>query len=425
MKQAFTDRFLKALKPAPRGKRATYWDAVVPGFGVRVTDKRHVSFFVMRRRTGFARPVRVVLGPYPALSLAVARDRARDALHDLTAGIHPGERAAAERRAEETRKTNLFENVAAEFIERHASKRRTGVGIAQLVGRELIARWGRVPITAITRSDVIRMIEEITDRGTPYAAHQALIYTRRLFNWAIARDLYGLVHSPCDRLSARDLIGSPEPRQRILSDGELRLLWRATEAEPNREYPYFPYIRLLLLTGQRRSEAADATWDEFDLDGALWVIPGHRMKNNSPHEIPLSPPVVDLLRTLPRFAGGPYVFSTTAGARPISGFTKFKDRFDRRLAELSPPGIPNWRLHDLRRTMRTHLSALPISPQTAELVIGHRQRGIQRVYDLHAYAKEKREALELWAQRLSAIVAINKSDAAGLEGHNQRKRASA
>src|SRR5207244_1817792 len=115
-----------------------------------------------------------------------------------------------------------------------------------------------------------------------------------------------------------------------------------------------------------------ATWDEIDLAKAVWIIPAARMKNNSPHEIPLSPAAVDLLTSLPRFLNGKYVFSTTAGTRPISGFTQYKTKLDRRIAEFAPPGMADWRLHDLRRTMRTHLSALPVSPMVAELVIGHR-----------------------------------------------------
>jgi integrase len=404
MKQLLTDRLLKALKPAPAGTRTTHWDAAVPNFGVRVTEKKHVSFFVLRRRHGSPKLIRVVLGSYPALRLSEARDQARKTLADLTAGIHPGERAAATRKAEAARTANLFANIAEEFITRHAAKKRTAIPIAQLIRRELVSRWGKRPITDIGRADIITMADEITDRGTPFAAHQALIYARRLFNWAIARDTYGLNHSPCDRLSASDLIGPPQPRQRLLSDAELQLLWRATEGESREVYPYAPYVRLLLLTGQRRAEGANATWDEFDLAKAVWIIPAARMKNNSPHEIPLSPAAVHLLASLPRFLNGQYVFSTTAGTRPISGFTQYKTKLDRRIAELAPPGMADWRLHDLRRTMRTHLSALPVSPMVAELVIGHRQRGLQRVYDLHSYAAEKRQALELWAARLSAIV---------------------
>jgi integrase len=244
------------------------------------------------------------------------------------------------------------------------------------------------------------MVEEINDRGTPHAAHQALIYARRLFNWAIARDTYGLMISPCDRVSARDLIGPLSPRQRTLSDAELRFIWRATDAA---DYPLSPFIRMLLQTGQRRSEVAEATWDEFDLEKKLWTIPASRMKNGIAHAVPLAASVLDILSSLPRFKG-PYLFSTTFGERPISGFAKLKRRLDQRIAELTPEAVVRWRLHDLRRTMRTHLSALEIAPIVAELVIGHRQRGIQRVYDLHSYEKEKLHALELWTNTLLAIV---------------------
>src|SRR5207237_7107639 len=136
-----------------------------------------------------------------------ARKRARDAITDLTAGIHPGQREIERRKAEQARRANLFENVAADFITRHVSKRRTAVAITLRIKRELEARWAKRPITDITRADVIRMTEEIVDSGRPEAARQTLAYCRRLFSWAIARDIYGLTHSPCERIAAVDLIG--------------------------------------------------------------------------------------------------------------------------------------------------------------------------------------------------------------------------
>ena len=146
------------------------------------------------------------------------------------------------------------------------------------------------------------------------------------------------------------------------------------------------------------------TWREVDLDNALWMIPAHRTKTGAPHEVPLSGMAVDLLASLPRFVGD-FVFSANGGRAPIKGFAKFKDRIDARGAELAPPGLGEWRFHDLRRSARTNLSSLGISPFIAELVIGHAQKGVHKVYDVHRYQAEKRDALERWANRLRTIIA--------------------
>lgn len=394
MKCTFSDKFLKSLKPPQIGKRDTYWDAALPSFGVRVTDKRRVTFFVLRRPRGSLKPSRVVLGPYPVVTLAKARERARATLDLMENGTTPREMAFRQQQVEEIKQSNTFERVAEDFIARYVSKKRTAVQIQQIIRSKLISRWKDMPVTGISRRDVIKMLEEIVDAGTPFSASQTLIYARRLFNWAIARDAYGLSFSPCDRIIAKDHIGAHSSRTRILTDSELRLLWRATEPDHGGTYPYGPFIKLLVLTGVRRSELAEAKWNEFDLENRLWTIGAERMKNNSTHTVPLTPLALIFLRELPRFSG-PYLFSTTHGSRPIAAFSKMKKVLDQKVAALASNSIPEWRLHDIRRTVRTNLARLGVSPVVAELVIGHKQRGISAVYDLYQYESEKRAALEL------------------------------
>ncbi len=157
------------------------------------------------------------------------------------------------------------------------------------------------------------------------------------------------------------------------------------------------------MTGQRLREVANAEWKEFDLDQAVWTIPATRMKGNAAHEVPLPGAVADMLRTLPR-GTGPFVFSTTGGRRPVSGFSKAKERLDGLLADVGP-----WTFHDLRRTMRTNLGGLPVPTNVAEMCIAHAQPGLHKVYDRHSYRDEKRRAFELWAARLLSIVEPRKT----------------
>jgi integrase len=276
------------------------------------------------------------------------------------------------------------------------AKLRSGPEVKAAIRRELISRWGARPITEINRRDIVHVLEEIADSGRPYAAHKLFSYASKLFGWAIARSLYGLETSPCTGIKTSEVIGKKEPRQRVLNDTEIRALWQATEGLG---HPAAPFIRMLLITGQRLREVAEMRWAEIDLDKALWTIPPERMKGDAAHEIPLPPIAVEILKSLPRFTG-PYVFTTTGGTRPIGGFSKMKLRID---AAMKEPIAP-WRFHDARRTMRTGLGALPVPNNVAELCIAHAQPGLHRTYDLHSYRDEKRRAFELWAARLADII---------------------
>lgn len=234
-----------------------------------------------------------------------------------------------------------------------------------------------------------------------------------MFGWAIGRGVYGLEHSPCDRLKPKNLIGKRDPRDRTLTDDELRAFWRATARVG---YPYGPLFRMLLLTGQRKTEVSDALWPEFNIDGALWTVPPQRFKSDAEHRVPLTNDVLALLRTLPRFKAGEHLFSTTFGKKPVDGFSKAKERLDKVMLEelrkmaaehgddAEKVKLPPFVLHDLRRTMRTRLSALRVPDTVAEMVIGHGRKGLQRVYDQHKFIDEMREALAAWASRLRDIV---------------------
>jgi integrase len=353
-----------------------------------------------RQRNGPQQPIRVALGKFPGVSLAEGRERAWPVLRDLKTGIDPRRRTAEAARVEVAKQANTYSAVAEEFLKRHAVRARTARAIELRVRRELIARWSDRPIGDIGRVDVIRMLDEIVDRGHPEAARQTLVYGRRLHDWAISRGIYGVESSPYDRLKARDLLGVKKARQRVLSDAELALIWRATADWP----VYGDYVRLLLLLGVRRNELARATWNEIDLNKALWTIPPERMKSDESLTVPLSPIVVEILSSLPRFGSSPHVF-TTRGLHPITDFATIKKQLDRRVAALNGgEPVEHWTLHDCRRTFRTALSTIGIPPHICELAIGHRQPQLLRTYDRHRYDVEKRHAFEAHAARLLRIV---------------------
>jgi len=399
----FTDRGLKALK-APRAGRATHWDAGLPNFGVRVTFTGSACFIVMRYvdrkllRRSIGRPWHVPLpkGAKLPTSLEAARDEARQSLADMARGVDPKEKRKAQVRVAARLRENTFASVADAFIADHVVKLRSAKNVTAHIRKVLIPAFGERPIGEITRPEMVALIRDIKKRA-PHSAYHALAYARKLFAWAIVQDVYGLESSPCDRIFAKDLIGQAAPRDRVLADNELAAIWHATDTLG---VPFGPFVRMLMITGQRRSEVAQATWGEIDLDNALWTIPPERMKGDAAHLVPLSPPAVKLLRELHKTRGaGEFVFMTTDGKLPISAFSQNKVRLDGMLESVAP-----WRFHDLRRTVRTGLGGLKIATTVAELVIAHAQPGLHKTYDRHSYQEEKRHALNAWADKLMDAV---------------------
>ncbi len=403
-KIALTDPRLKNLHPTPT--RRTIWDSIVPGLAVTVGAKGIPSFYVVKRQAGTKSPKWILLGTYPTLPLKDARDRARDTLRVLAEGENPTALAEAKRQA---RHDSAFAIVAENFIARHLPQLRTGRTVEALIRRELIPTLGNTPIAEIRRGDITTLLETIIDRqrldprsGGPNAARKTLAALSKLFNWTLSLGQHDLDTNPCNQIKPADLALGVKVRDRILTDPELRLVWQVADSTP---YPFGTLVKALLLTGQRLNEIAAARRSE--IAGTILTVPAARMKGKVAHTVPLTGDATALLETAfdatplePRF-----IFSTTGGLRPVSGFSKFKSHFDRALTTLNGgTPLPRWTLHDLRRTARTGMAAAGVNVFIAELVIGHRQTGVHAVYDLHRYDSEKRKALEVWNARLAAIL---------------------
>jgi integrase len=458
---ALTSRFCQSPQRVPVKGRTDFHDAIAPGLALRVTAKGHRSFVLVARFPGSENPTRRLLGrfmPEPkaspggttvssdeaavvlegkVLTLEEARQKARIWLALIQKGLDPGIEAERQRAAALWVQRHTFGSVAEEFLRRavkgpaycelerlaaetlpslkaSAALRRVMADPAhsELVARSrreglvkkaehdsrcrpFIKRWGRRPIGDIRGEDVAAAIREIADRGAPEQARSVFESLRRLFNWAVGTNEVGLTASPMVGLRPTDLIGRKNIKDRILNDDELRAVWAAADKIG---HPYGPTVKMLVLSGQRLREVAEAPWSEFDLARAVWTIDGSRMKGDHGAQlVPLARDAVALLGGIPRFVGGAFPFSTT-GSRPVNGWSVNKNKID----ELS--GVKDWTFHDLRRTMRSHLSALPIEEHVREMMIGHRPIGIKKVYDRYLYVAEKRAGFELWEKRLRGIL---------------------
>jgi integrase len=416
-----TPTLIKGLKPASDGSRYQIMDAQVPGFGVRVTDTGNRTFILRTRYPGSSSPSRREIGNCADISLTAAREKARKWRALVGQGVDPLAVEAAEGAAAAAKRATTFESVAEDFIKEKLPGERKGKDVEREIRRDLMPRWKDKPITSITDLDVLAVIKAKMPDGK-VGSRNLLALVKRFFRWVIAQRVYGVVISPCVTLQASAILGEMKgPRDRILSEDEIFAYWRAATRMP---YPYGPVYKSLMLTALRLSEVVDASRPEFDFRNKLWVIPAERMKGKNAgkkqaraHAVPLTGDLLGVFEALPRFNGGKFFFSTTNGASSIWMGTKPKERLDRRMlrtlralarkrgGDFRVVELPHFVQHDVRRTVRSQMSRLKVAEEVREAILAHVRPGIKKVYDMHDYHDEKREALELWAARLREIVA--------------------
>ena len=389
-----TARSVDALKPH-KTDQVDYRDASLPGFGIRVSPGGRKSWIVVYRNNGRLR--RLTLGVFPHVSLADARVRAKAALHGAAHGDDPAATKIDDRRAE------TFADLAREYIERHAKHKRSGDEDIRILNGSphkkrtgkrphvpLVKRWGTRKVKEISRRDVRELLEEIGERA-PIMANRVLALVRKMFNFAIEHDW--LEANPCHMVKR---VAPERQRDRVLSEDEIRALWKALDSE---DAIIAAVFRLRLLTAQRGGEVLGATWDEMDLTSGWWTIPAARSKNGLAHRVPLSPQALKVLKALRSVTGdSPWVFpSPKKEGASIAHAQKAIER----LVERS--GV-DFRGHDLRRTAASLMVGAGVPRLVVSKILNHVETGVTAVYDRHSYDPEKRAALDFWGKRLEQIV---------------------
>jgi integrase len=375
-KRALTDRFCASTKPAQGEVQTDYYDEGCPGLALRVSGRSKTWTFFF---TFGDRRVRMTLGTYPAVSLAKAHTRVSEARAELAERRDPRRVFA---------KPDTLRAICEEWLAREAAGLRTGEARKATLVNHVYPALGDRPIEDIRRNEIARMLDAIQDTAGPSAADMALAAVRRVFNWYATRN--DDFRSPIVRGMARTK-PRERARQRILTDDELRLVWRTAEGQG----AFGRLVRFLLLTAARRTEAAGMAWAE--LDGSEWLLPTIRNKTKVDLLRPLSKAALDVIGAKPD--GAVFVFSTDGGATALCGYSKLKAYFDKATGPM-----PNWGLHDLRRTARSLLSRAGVSADHAERVLGHVIGGVRGVYDRHEYRDEKRDALEKLARQIDRIL---------------------
>ena len=376
-----------AKAPAPPAGRVDYFDQRVTGLGLRLSPTGGKSWFVMYRVKGDPKKRRLTLDSYPALTLADARQRAQEVLLAASRGQDPG----AEK--QELLSAATFAAMAAEYLEKHAKrKKRSWREDARVIDRELIPEWGRRKVHDIRRSDVLSLLDAIVDRGSPIQANRTLALVRKIFNWGIGRGI--VEHNPCLQIERPS---SEHQRQRVLSEDDIRALWRAFDSLGSIMGSMF---KLRLLTAQRGGEVQSMRWQDIDIDNASWTIPPEQSKNGLAHFVPLSESAVGLLRDLRELGGeGDWVFPSRA--RPQQHIDNVQKAASRVRAD---SGVTDFVLHDLRRTAATYMTGIGTSRLVVAKILNHVEQGVTQVYDRHSYDLEKRQALDAWATKLDQLL---------------------
>jgi integrase len=423
-KSLTTSRIEQTIKPD--AVRREYPDGLLAGLYLIVQPSGAKSWAVRYRHAG--RPAKMTLGPYPAVTLAKARELGRDAIITAKQGRDPGAEKKAALRKTEQAAANTLEAIAEEYLTRECGMGRDAEGNATFNGKlpsgasrlGVLERLGAVrgrgrlrhrfggpalgdrPIAEIERDEIIRLLDRIEDEKGPVAADMGLAVLRRVMTWHASRSNFRSPIVPgMTRTKPKE-----RARKRSLTDDEIRVIWKIAGEFPG---PFGALVKFLMLTLARRCEAARMGRNEvasnFD-----WTLPAARNKKT---KVDLVRPLSNAARTV--FAGLPqiddcdFVF-TTNGKAPISGFSKFKLEFDKSVLEelqkqdAKAKPLPNWRLHDLRRTGRSLMSRAGVPSDHAELCLGHVIGGVRETYDRWEYHDEKAQAFEALAVLIERIV---------------------
>jgi integrase len=312
-------------------------------------------------------------------SLEEARELARTAIKAIKAG-------------EDRAGPQSFETIAEQWMKRHVEAKglRSSRHIKGYLDRHVLPAWGGREFESIRRGDVAALLDGIEDRSGQTSADYTLRIVSAVCNWYATR--HENYSSPVVKGMARS---NPKERarSRILSDDEIRSIWNRAEANGT----FGGFVRLLLLTGQRRDKVRKLRWDDLTADGA-WIIETEKREKGNAGELVLPQVALDIISAQPRLAGNPFVF---AGRRalPMIGISGRKETFCAKL-----PSMPNWTLHDLRRTSRSLMSRAGVSRDVAERVLGHAIAGVEGTYDRHRYTEEKAHALKALAALIETIV---------------------
>ena len=369
-----SEQQIKATPPPTR--RTTLSDG--RGLELRMTPSGKRTWSLLYPFNG--KKQRFTIGDYPAVKLKEARLLADKLRNQVAHGQNPQELKRKARNANIVTVNWCYEQFLVRYLQ---SQLRTWQEYNRRIRADVLPSLGKKDIRQVQKADIIKIIDAITDRDAPVLANRVLQYTSKFFKWCIGRGY--IEHNPAASIPKP---AKEKSRERVLSLAEARSIYQAAECLGS---VTCAFVRLLMLTGQRRSEISHLEWTELQSDRI--EIGGHRSKNGKPITTPLTDEANAVLGALPR-NNGIYVFSTTGGHRPIGNFSRIKDRL------IEKSGVTGWTYHDFRRTIATELERKGVSRHDLMYVLNHTDNTVTAIYDRSEHMQQKRTSLNLWAELL-------------------------
>lgn len=392
----------------PAAKEVMLWDDKVSGFGLKVTPTGSKTYLFQYRLGGRAgKTRRVTIGKHGNLTPDAARKEAERLSRLLSQGVDP-----QQQKQDNARKAVdlAFKGYAKTFVDdclkvRWKASHKDGDALLRLYAIPVL---GSKPLHEINRADIRAVLQKA--KGKVGSSRNLFAVLRRLFRWAVSEG--DIEVSPLTGMEPPPL---PTKRDRVLSDAELKLVWQATE---KLGYPFGPFVRMLIITGQRLEEVSALEWSELEKAASMWTLPADRAKNATASLVPLSTLAANELDALAkrtkRKDGWPrkgFVFSTN-GETSISGYSKAKLRLGKEIAALAKDDdeigtIGPWRFHDLRRTLATGMQRLGVRFEVTEAILNHvsgSKSGVAGVYQRHDWGPEKKAALQAWSDHVAGLL---------------------
>ena len=420
MAKRFTDAQIKRLKPT--SKRAIIFEHGGRGFGLRIEPSGRKSFF-LEYRFGEAEERRnrvLTIGKHPTVSLTEARSIASQSLSQIEQDIDPATQKLTKKIAD--RNALTVGDLVEEYIEKWAKvkkKEQSWKEDERLLNKDILPVIGRKKAKDIRRRDIVLLLDAIVERGATITANRVLAVTRKMFNFAVGRDIIDA--SPCVQIPAPS---KENRRERYLSEDEIKVFWeKLDDAKMSQEIRLA--LKFLLVTGQRKNEVIGAEWSEFDLKNKWWTIPAEKSKNKLTHRVPLTSTAMEILNELKKITGQyQFVFASPVGhtkrnpERKAGMFPILGSAVDRALRNNQTNNLKtkqknifnldHFTPHDLRRTTASMMTKSGVDRLVLKKILNHADREVTAIYDIYEDDKEKQVAMRTWDRELKNILTSQK-----------------
>lgn len=390
-KKTLTHSFVSNLKPKGKNfKRTEYYDEVVEGLILRITQTGHRSFSYRYGPNG----KRYTIGKFPDISLAQARDFAKDLKHKVNQGSDPQEEKLARRRKP---KEKTLKDLAETFKKRYLPKLKASTqgDYTNRIDKVIVPALGHIEVNSVRRMDVIDLLEKIAEENkAPIQSNRIRAVLSSMYTFAVDR---GIAND--NPVSKTKKFGKENRRRRVYTEEEIRVIWGQFELQ---DEPYRSLFKMLLICGQRTGETRLMKWEH--LKNGIWTIPAINTKANRTQILPLPDMALNVLEEIKMLTGlSEYVFeSPRLENEPVA----WVQNRAKKVREDSK--IKDFRLHDIRRTAASYMAELGIDRTVLGKVLNHKglagDNQVTAIYDRHEYIDEKNKALKLWSKKITQIL---------------------